>query len=152
MALSKPTIGGAIVFAIGVVWVAAAIATKPSFPSCHGGVNPAVGARLHEDEGFSVTAVSFPVGDHVWLMGFPTELVSTYPDTEVWVTDTDPVSGRGAGHFLPANVEAVREMHFAGLALLRSDATPQLLAAFPDQDAVDYAKECVEERAQLSLS
>jgi hypothetical protein len=97
VALSKAKIGVATICAIGALWVTVAIVTKPSFPPCHGGVNPAVGARLHEDKGFSLTAVSFPVGDHVWLMGFPTELVSTYPDAEVWVTDTDPVSGRGGG-------------------------------------------------------
>jgi hypothetical protein len=67
--------------------------------------------------------------------------IPTYPDAEVWVTDTDPVSGRGGGHFLPANADAVRGVRFAGLVVRQGDATPELLTAFPGQDEVDYARE-----------
>ena len=53
---------------------------------------------------------------------------------------------------LSANPDAVRGMRLGGLVVRRRDATPELLAALPDQDAVDYAKGCVVDRAQLSLS
>jgi hypothetical protein len=153
VAVSRRTeVGVATVCVIAAVWVTVAIVTKPSFPPCQGGVNDAVGRTLHEDHGFSFNAVSFPVGDRVWLIGFPSELVSTYPDVIAWVTDMDPVTGRGGGHYLSANENAARQIDDFGLDLRRSDATQALVAAFPDQDAVNYVRECVEERAQLSLS
>jgi hypothetical protein len=122
----------------------------PSVPCLE--VNQGVGKLVGESAAFTRAAVSRRYSDGIWLVGFPSELVSTYPDAAVFATDIDPVTAQGPGRFLPANDEAVRQLESSGRTTGLPPPSPELVAALNDDGAIGDVTECVEEKAQLSLS